>query len=144
MQTCFRVQPLKEIIYLLSFACPHFPDTFPHVQADFRDNVGWLQTAAIKQISKYSEPLQFFWFPSAYKSYVYTILQSTKVLPRWISGKESICQARDTGSIPGLGRSAGEGNGNTLQYSCLGNPMDRGIWRATVHRVAKSQTRLTA
>ena len=39
----------------------------------------------------------------------------------------------DTGSIPGSGRSSGEGNGNPLQYSCLGNPMDRGAWQATVH-----------
>ena len=44
----------------------------------------------------------------------------------------------DTGSIPGLGRSPGEGNGNPLQYSYLGNPMDRGAWQATVHGVAKS------
>ena len=44
----------------------------------------------------------------------------------------------DTVSIPGLGRSCGEGNGNPLQYSCLENPMDRGAWWATVHRVAKS------
>ena len=50
--------------------------------------------------------------------------------------------ARDTGSIPGLGKSPGEENGNPLQYSCLGNPMDRGAWRATVHGVAKNQTRL--
>ena len=41
--------------------------------------------------------------------------------------------AGDTGSIPGSGRSSGEGNGNPLQYSCLGNPMDRGAWQATVH-----------
>ena len=47
------------------------------------------------------------------------------------------------GSIPGSGRSPGEGNGNPLQYSCLGNPMDRGAWWATVHRVAKSQTQLS-
>ena len=46
----------------------------------------------------------------------------------------------DMGSIPGLGRSPGEGNGNPLQSSCLGNPMDRGTWWATVHGVAKSQT----
>ena len=45
---------------------------------------------------------------------------------------------RDTGSVPGLGRSFGEGNGYPLQYSCLENPMDRGAWQATVHRVAKS------
>ena len=48
--------------------------------------------------------------------------------------------AGDTGLIPGLGRSPGEGNGNPLQYSCLENPMGRGAWRATVHRVAKSRT----
>ena len=49
----------------------------------------------------------------------------------------------DVGSIPGWGRSPGEGNGNSLQYSCLKNPMDRGVWRATVHGVAKSQTWLS-
>ena len=47
------------------------------------------------------------------------------------------------GLIPGLGRSLGEGHGNPLQYSCLENPMDRGAWRATVHGVAESQTRLS-
>ena len=46
--------------------------------------------------------------------------------------------ARDKGSIPGPGRSPGEGNGNPLQYSCLGNPMDRGAWWDTDHGVAKS------
>ena len=45
--------------------------------------------------------------------------------------------AGDAGSIPKLGRSPGEGNSNPLQYSCLGNPMDRGAWRATVHQVTK-------
>ena len=44
---------------------------------------------------------------------------------------------RDLGSVPGLGRSPGEGNGNPLQYSCLENPMDRGAWRATVHGITK-------
>ena len=49
--------------------------------------------------------------------------------------KASACSAGDLGSIPGLGRSPGEGNGNPLQYSCLENPMDRGAWQATVHGV---------
>ena len=57
--------------------------------------------------------------------------------------KESACNARDPGSVPGSGRSPGEGNnylnGYPLQYSCLENCMDRGAWLATVHRVAKSQ-----
>ena len=52
-------------------------------------------------------------------------------------GKKSTCNAGDPGSIPGLGRSAGEGNGNPLQYSCLENPMDREAWPATVHGVAR-------
>ena len=54
--------------------------------------------------------------------------------------KESACSAGDLASIPGPGRSPGEGNGNTLQYSCLENPMDGGTWQATVHGVTKSQT----
>ena len=49
---------------------------------------------------------------------------------------------RDADSIPGSGKSPGGGHGNPLQYSCLENPMDRGTWQATVHRVEKSQTRL--
>ena len=51
--------------------------------------------------------------------------------------------ARDAESIPGLGRSPGGGNGNPLQYSCLGNPMDTGAWLAIIHGVAKSRTRLS-
>ena len=58
-------------------------------------------------------------------------------LPQWLSGKESTCQGRDLGSIPGLGRSTGKGNTNPLQYSCLRNPLDRGAWQATVREVAK-------
>ena len=64
-------------------------------------------------------------------------------LPWWLSGKESICNAGDvgdTGWIPGLGRSPGEGNGNPLRYSCLENPRDRGAWQAIVHAVAKIWT----
>ena len=55
-----------------------------------------------------------------------------------------IClHAGDMGSIPALGRSLGGGNGNAFQYSCLKSPMFRGAWRATVHGVARSQTRLS-
>ena len=56
-------------------------------------------------------------------------------LPR--SGKASVYNAGDLGLSPGLGRSPGEGNGNPLQYSCLGNPMDSGTWQATINGVAK-------
>ena len=57
--------------------------------------------------------------------------------------KALACNAGHLGSIPRSGRSPGEGNGNPLQYPCLENPMDRGAWRVTVHRVAKIQTRLS-
>ena len=57
-------------------------------------------------------------------------------------GKESVYNVGDQGSIPGLGRSPGEGNGNPLQYSGLENPMDGEAWQVTVHVVTKSQTRL--
>ena len=60
--------------------------------------------------------------------------------PGGSDGKESVCNAGDLSSIPGLGRSPGEGNGYSLQYSCLDNPMDRGAWWATVHGVTKSWT----
>ena len=60
--------------------------------------------------------------------------------PGGSDGKESAHNAGDLSLIPGLGRSPGEGNGNPLQYSCLENPKDRGVWRATAHGVAKSQT----
>ena len=60
--------------------------------------------------------------------------------PGGSDSKESACSAEDLGSVPGLGRSPGEGNGYPLQYSCLENPMDGGAWLATVHRVAESDT----
>ena len=56
--------------------------------------------------------------------------------------KASAYNAGDLGLIPGLGRCPGEGNGNPLQYCCLENPMDRGAWWATIHRVTQSWTRL--
>ena len=60
--------------------------------------------------------------------------------PGGTSGKEFACQWGDTGLIPGLGRSPGGGHDNTLQYSCLENPMDREAWWAAVYRVARSRT----
>ena len=81
-----------------------------------------------------------------------TCARKTLVTPMFItelakdggSGAENLpADAGDEGSIPRLGKSLGVGNGNLFQYSCLGNPMDRGAWRATVHGVAKSQARLS-
>ena len=74
-------------------------------------------------------------YPQNFKIYLTFIM--------WLSGKESACNRGDTGFIPGSGRFPGEGNGNPFQYSCLENPMDGGVWWATVHRVANSQTRLS-
>ena len=62
--------------------------------------------------------------------------------PGGSDGKVSACNAGDRGSIPGSGRSLGEGHDDPLQYSCLENPMARGAWWATVHRVTKSQIQL--
>ena len=59
------------------------------------------------------------------------------------AGKESTCNAGNTGLIPGLGRFPGGGNGNPLQYSSLENPRDRGAWWTAVHRAAQSQTQLS-
>ena len=61
-------------------------------------------------------------------------------VPCGSDGKESACNAGDLGSLPGLGKSPGGGNGNPLQYSCLENPMDRGAWPATVRGVPKGWT----
>ena len=70
---------------------------------------------------------------------VYTYIYICR-LPRWLSGKESVCNAGDPSLIPRSGRSPGEWNGNPLQYFCLENSMGRGAWQAIVHGVAKSQT----
>ena len=60
-----------------------------------------------------------------------------KGFPGGSDSKESVCNSGDPGSIPGLGRSPGEGNGNPLQYSCLENPTDRRAWQGTVHGVTR-------
>ena len=62
--------------------------------------------------------------------------------PGGSGGKESACSAGDPGSIPGSGRSPGEGNGNPLHYSCLENSIDRGAWWVTVHGISKRLTQL--
>ena len=63
--------------------------------------------------------------------------------PGGSEGEESTCNAGHPSSVPGVGRSPGEGNDSPRQYSCLGNPMDRGAWRATGHKVPESRTWLS-
>ena len=70
-------------------------------------------------------------------------MMATTDFPGGSDGKASAYNAGVPGSIPGSGRSPGEGNGNPLQYTCLENPRDRGAWWAAVHGVAKSRTRLS-
>ena len=77
----------------------------------------------------------FTFVPKAYESRV--SLNTDWGLSWWFNGKESTSQCRRCGLVSGLGRPSGGGNGNPLQYSRRGNPMDRGLWLATVHRVTK-------
>ena len=75
-------------------------------------------------------------------STLFLLSHLTLTLP-WVKNPPANAgDARDLGSIPGLGGSPGGGHGNPLQYSCLGDPMDRGAWPATVHGIAKSRTQL--
>ena len=67
----------------------------------------------------------------------FRVPQPKQELPRWLGGKESAFQSRRIRFDPGLERSPGRGNGNSLQYSCLGNPMDRRTWQAIVHGITR-------
>ena len=82
--------------------------------------------------------ISVFFFPSLIACY--TEYPSSSLLTQSV---ESVSNVGNLGSIPRLGRSPGEGNGNPLQYSCLENPMDGGAWWATVHGHSKSRTRLS-
>ena len=77
------------------------------------------------------------------KSWTWLNMHSFLGLPCSSISKESACNAGDLSSIPGLGNSPGEGNGKSIQYSYLENPMDRGAWQAIVYGVTKSQTCLS-
>ena len=73
---------------------------------------------------------------------IMSYLNGLVAVPTFSDGKESACNAGGSVSIPGSGRSPGEENGNPPQYSCVGNPRDRGAWWAMVHGVTKSWTQL--
>ena len=72
----------------------------------------------------------------------YTAVSFVEGFPGGCAVKNPPANSRDAGLLPGSGRSTEEGNGNPLQYSCLGNLLDRGAWWAVVHCVTKSQTQL--
>ena len=97
-------------------------------------------------------PLLFQYFSILFQNFylritrIFRIYVSILVLLGFLGGvvvKNPSPSAGDMGSVPGLGRSSGVGNSNPLQYSCLENSMDRGVWWAKVHGVTKSQTQLT-
>ena len=73
-------------------------------------------------------------------SNIFLQFELVRIFPGGSDSKESVCNAKDPYSIPGLKSPLGERNGNPLQYSCLENFMDRGAWQATVHGVTKSRT----
>ena len=89
---------------------------------------------------KLPERLSFVFGLNSWQDFAKQKMRAVQGFPGGSDGKESACNAEDPGSIPGSGRSPGEGNGNPLQYSCLENAVDRGTWRAPVQGVAKSQT----
>ena len=111
---------------------------------------GWAQFSLVSTLSPYLAN------PSAEYSTMNELRQDRKkddikmicnellsLFPCSSVSKESACSSGDLGSIPGLGRSPGEGNGNPLQYPCLENLMERGAYRAAVHGVAKSRAWLS-
>ena len=88
----------------------------------------WLQTPAVTPVF------------SLWCLFMVILMLSAALVPQMV--KNPSANAGDPGLVPGLGKSPGGGYGNPLQYSCLENPVDRGSWRAAVHGVTKSQTRL--
>ena len=91
----------------------------------------------IIQFSSVSQSCRLFATPWTCVYFIYIYIYIMWGFPGDSSGKESACNSGDPGSVPESGRSPGEGNGNPLQYSCLENPMNRGVWWATVHGIRK-------
>ena len=77
------------------------------------------------------------------QQFLYITYSSVELVAQWYRIHLPMQETGDVGLISGLGRSSGEGNGNPLQYSCLENSMDRGVWRATVHGATKNRTGLS-
>ena len=122
------------LLYLLHWQADGFFTTEPltspwnKLLATHSSNLGW-------KIPGTEEPGMLQSLGHPYFSLKSGLGHGIQGLPRWLSSQESACNAQDTGDggqIPGSGRSAGGGYGIPLQYSCLDNPMDRGVWWATV------------
>ena len=102
--------------------------TFPHRPIFLLRLINNVTVLLFKILCMANKLLHFNWIPLGF--------------PGGSDDKESACNTGDLGLIPGWRKCPGEGNGKPLQYSCLENPLDKGVWWATVHRVTKSQTRL--
>ena len=102
----------------------------------------WLACKSCIYRNEWIDPRILIFVPK-YVSLSQSTVLSFSIFPGGSEVKASASNAGDPGSIPGLGRSPGEGNGNPLQYSCLENPMDLKVWSATIHGVAKSRARLS-
>ena len=92
----------------------------------------------MSNITPFSYTLYFYILTIFSHLKFYKLCVSVTGLPSWLRGNEATCHAGDAGSISGSGSFPGEGNGNPLHYCCLGNPMDRGAWQATVHGISES------
>ena len=114
----------------------------PAIKSNHRNQHGtqW-QNSGMEPCVAYPEESHFCGFHFSFLNKVF--LSAIWGFPSGSEGKASAWNAGGLGSIPGPGRSPGEGNGNPLQYSCLENPMERGDWQATVHGVPKSWKRLS-
>ena len=102
----------------------------------------WLNRQEVDGGTFHLEALERDWLAMEYYDFGFGHVELEVILrgfPGSLDGKASAYNVGDLGSIPGLGRSPGEGNSNPLQYSCLENPMDQGAWWATVHGVTKSR-----
>ena len=99
-----------------------------------------LEDIMLSEISQTEKDKYCYQFYVDIYHFLYILLSFMLPLVDQTDGKDFVCNVRDLGSIPGSGRSPAEGNDNPLHYPCLNNPMDREVWRATVHGVAESQT----
>ena len=112
------------------------------LQMDWRSLLSQEQRGFLFAYFLHGSSLKFVKLNSLSRKWPFVFRKLT-LFPGSSAGKGSACNAGDLGSIPGSGRSAGEGIGYPLQCSCLENPLDRGAWRVTVHAVAKSWTWLS-
>ena len=149
---CMRAQSLQLCLTLcdLTDCSPWGSSVHGTLRAKILEEVAmpssrvWRYGWNIKRVSDPKQSAHFVTFCQG--ASVYCVIFAHKfsqVFPGGSEVKASTCNVGDLGSIPELGRSPGEGNGNLLQYSCLENPMDGRAWWATVHGVAKSRTRLS-